>query len=50
MKVVHKSFGEGVIRVKRSEPGYIFVMFPSGGEIQFRIPDAFKNDFLWLEK
>jgi len=49
MKVVHKSFGEGTVRVKRSEPGYIFVRFPSGGEKQFRIPDAFENGFLRLK-
>ena len=50
MKVVHKSFGEGTVRVKRSEPGYIFVRFPSGGEKQFRIPDAFENGFLRHKK
>ncbi|MBR1608010.1 MAG: GIY-YIG nuclease family protein [Kiritimatiellae bacterium] len=49
MRVVHKTFGEGVVRVRRDSPEYIFVRFKTGGEKQFRIPDAFPGGFLRLK-
>ena len=48
MKVVHKVFGEGVVRFSPRKPDYVFVKFTKGGEKQFQYPAAFTKGFLRL--